>query len=232
MLSAPTGHARSWTHLAAALLGILLAACGTVVDPSASVAPATPIPTPRPTATPAPTPLFSNPHDAALRALIPAEAGGATIHLAADGSFALTPGDIGQAAFGDLGNRFSSLAIAYSVDPRLTLYAMRVDGRPAVTANLEPQLPLAGQFVGNASLDLASWHLKEVGGHLVWTRPGDNATRQGSQIYTWSSGEYVFLMIGVNEEVNVALISALPGERAPTPSPTPDSSAEPSGDGG
>lgn len=232
MSSAPAGHARSRTHLAAAFLGIVLAACSTVVDPSPSVAPATPVPTPRPTATPAPTPLFSNPPDAELRALIPLEAGDATIHVPPDGSFALTPGDIGQAAFGDLGNRFSSVVIAYSVDPRLSLYAMRVDGRPALTANLEPHLPLAGQFVGNASLDLGSWHLKDVGGHLVWTRPGDNATRQGSQIYTWSSGEFVFLMIGVDEEVNVALISALPGEPAPTPSPTPDSSVEPSAGGG
>jgi hypothetical protein len=230
MLSAPAGHARSRTHLAAALIGIVLAACGTVVDPSPSVAPATA--TPRPTATPAPTPLFSNPPDAELRALIPLEAGGATIHLAAEGSFALTPGDIGQAAYGDLGSRFRSLAIAYSVDPRLSLYAMRVDGQPALTADLQPILPLAGQFVGNASLDLASWELKDVGGHLVWTRPGDNATRQGSQIYTWSSGEFVFLVIGVNEDVNVALISALPGEPSPTPTPSPDSSVEPSGSGG
>jgi hypothetical protein len=40
-------------------------------------------------------------------------------------------------------------------------------------------------------------------------------------IYTWAAGEFVFLLIGVDDAVNRTLVSALPGEAAPTPTPTP-----------
>jgi hypothetical protein len=49
-------------------------------------------------------------------------------------------------------------------------------------------------------------------------------------IYTWSSGEFVFLLIGVDDTVNRAIIEQLPGEPAPSPTPVPAASgtAEPS----
>ncbi|MCA1570612.1 MAG: hypothetical protein LC798_09915 [Chloroflexi bacterium] len=56
----------------------------------------------------------------------------------------------------------------------------------------------------------------------------------GTQVYTWSSGEYVFLLIGVDDAVNRALVEALPGQPAPSPAPSPPGprsespSAEPS----
>ena len=43
-------------------------------------------------------------------------------------------------------------------------------------------------------------------------------------IYTWSSGEFVFLLIGVDDAVNRAIIEQLPGEPAPTPRPSPSAS--------
>jgi hypothetical protein len=55
-------------------------------------------------------------------------------------------------------------------------------------------------------------------------RPEDNATAAGTMIYTWSSGEHVFLLIGVDDAVNRAIVGALPGEPAPTPSPAPSPS--------
>jgi hypothetical protein len=66
-----------------------------------------------------------------------------------------------------------------------------------------------------------------VGGSIVWTRPEDNATALGTHIYTWSSGEFVFLLIGTDDTVNRAIVEQLPGEPAPTPSPVPSASAEP-----
>ena len=143
--------------------------------------------------------------------------------------FALTPGDIGF-AFGEIGNRFASLALAYVERPRLTLYAVRVDGDPVATEDLEPHLATAGRYVGIAGLDPDPWEEAVVGGSRVWTRPEDNATAAGTHIYTWSSGEYVFLLIGVDDTLNRALVEALPGEPAPSPSPTatPALSASPS----
>ena len=125
---------------AIALLGVVLAlgAC-TFADaprsaepatPSATTTPSpTPDPTPEPTPTPAPTPRFTNEPDEELAALIPATAGGAEVIVAPFDEFALTPGDIGL-AYGEIGDRFSSLALAYVAEPRLTLYAMRVEGEP------------------------------------------------------------------------------------------------------
>ena len=64
-------------------------------------------------------------------------------------------------------------------------------------------------------------------GHLVWVRPEDNATVAGTMIYTWAADEYVFLLIGVDDGVNRAIVAALPGEPPPTPSPVPSRSPSP-----
>ena len=215
-------------------LGILLAACSTAdptPTPGASVvsqAPsATPAPTPSPSPTPEPTPRYQNERDEELAALIPTSAAGATIVVAPFDEFALTPGDV-AIAFGDIGDRFSSLVLAYVGQPRTSLYAMRVEGDPVTTDDLEPHLATAGRYVGIAGLDPDPWEGAVVGGNQVWTRPEDNATAAGTHIYTWSSGEFVFLLIGVDDAVNRAIIEQLPGEPAPTPSPVPTRSGAPS----
>lgn len=193
----------------------------TSLEPSVS---ATPVATPEPTPSPAPTPRFTNEPDEALAGLIPESIAGLPVVVAPFEEFALTPGDIG-AAYGEIGDRFVSLALAYVERPRLTLYGMRVDGDPVATEDLEPHLATAGRYVGIAGLDPDPWEAAVVGGNQVWTRPEDNATAAGTHLYTWSSGEYVFLLIGVDDALNRALVEALPGEPAPSPTPTP--SAEP-----
>ena len=191
------------------------------VPPSAS---ATPAPTPEPTPTPSPTPRFTNVPDEELAGLIPDVLGEVPVVVAPFEEFALTPGDIG-AAYGEIGDRFASLVLAYVEQPRLTLYAMRVDGEEVETDDLEPHLATAGRYVGIAGLDPEPWEEDVVAGNRVWTRPEDNATAAGTHLYTWSSGEYVFLLIGVDDVLNRALVEALPGEPAPSPPSTPPPSA-------
>jgi hypothetical protein len=220
-----------------ALAAVLTLASCTSSDPTGSLAPsststapsasATLVPTPEPTPTPAPTPRFTNEPDDELAALIPTEANGVPIVVAPFEEFALTPGDIAT-AYGELGNRFASLALAYVEQPRTTLYAVRVDGAPVTTGELEPYLATAGRYVGIAGLDPAPWEQDEAGGHVVWVRPEDNATAAGTMIYTWASGEYVFLLIGVDDAVNRAIVADLPGEPAPTPTPVASESEDPS----
>ena len=195
------------------------------LDSTAPSASATTAPTPEPTPTPAPTPRFTNEPDDELAGLIPAEANGVPVIVAPFDEFALTPGDIGL-AYGDIGARFASLALAYVEQPRTTLYAVRVDGEAVSTEELEPHLATAGRYVGIAGLDPEPWALAEAGGHQVWVRPEDNATAAGTMIYTWSSGEYVFLLIGVDDTVNRAIVAALPGEPAPSPTPVPSLSPD------
>jgi len=216
-------------------VNVTIAACSTAPESptpdsaSASVT-ASPSPTrvatPQPTPSIGPTPRFTNEPDDELAALIPDSVAGASVVVAPFDEFALTPGDV-AIAYGEIGNRFASLVLAYIVRPRLTLYAMRVDGDPVATDDLEPHLATAGRYVGIAGLDPDPWEAAVAGGHRVWTRPEDNATVAGTHLYTWSSGEFVFLLIGVDDVVNRALIEALPGEAAPspTPSPTPSPSA-------
>ena len=192
------------------------------VQPSVS---ATPLPTPEPTPTPSPTPRFANVPDEELAGLIPVDLGGVPVVVAPFDEFALTPGDIG-AAYGEIGDRFASLVLAYVERPRLTLYAMRVDGDPVRTEDLEPHLATAGRYVGIAGLDPDPWVEDVVAGNRVWTRPEDNATAAGTHLYTWSSGEYVFLLIGVDDALNRALVEALPGEPAPSSTATSTPSAE------
>ena len=211
---------------------LTLAACAEATSPtpepaSASALPsASPTPTrsPEPTPSPSPTPRFTNEPDDELAALIPDEVNGIPVVVAPFEEFALTPGDIGT-AFGEIGNRFASLALAYVEQPRLTLYAMRVDGDPVATEELEPHLATAGRYVGIAGLDPDPWEAAVVGGNQVWTRPEDNATAAGTHLYTWSSGEFAFLLIGVDDALNRALVEALPGEPAPSPRTTPTPSA-------
>jgi hypothetical protein len=208
-----------WT---AALLMTMAVACATSPSPSPSLS--GPVgPTPTPTPTPLPTPRFSNEADDALSALIPDEVTGLVVVKPAVAEYAITPGDIGQTAYGELGARFQTLVVAFIREPRLSLYAMRVDG-PVTTEDLEPHLATAGRYVGISGLDPEPWELVAVGGHWVWVRPSDNATLPGTHVYTWAADDVVFLMIGVNDELNQALLTLLPGEPPPTPSPAPSGS--------
>ena len=227
---------------AAFVLSFLSAACSTSVTPTAVPTPTQAAPTsaptlvatPRPTPTPAPTPRFTNAPDSELQAIFPASVGGVPLVIVPVEEFGLTPGDVGAAAYGELGVRFVSLAIAYVEQPRLTLYAMRADGPPIGTEELEPYLASAGRYVGVAGLERAPWELTEAGGHLVWARPEDEATAAGTRIYTWAGGEFVFLLIGVDDALNRGLIAALPGEPPPSPTPSqrPSTAPSPSASGG
>lgn len=185
-----------------------------------------PTPSPSPTPTPEPTPRFTNEPDPELVALIPSTVAGATLVVPPIDEYALTPGDVGT-AFGEIGDRFGSLVLAYSTQPRVSLYAMRVTGEPVTTEDLEPHLATAGRYVGIAGLHRDPWQLTEVDGHVAWTRPEDNATAAGTTIYTWAAGEYVFLLIGTDDLVNRAIVAALPGEQ-PAPVPTVGATEEPS----
>jgi hypothetical protein len=205
---------------------ILVSACSTAEPtptPLPTVTP-TPAPTASPTPTPLPTPRYTNAPDTALSALIPDTVDGVTVEKPAVADYAMTPGDVGG-VFGDLGRRFASLVIAYVPPRRLTLLAVRVEGAPVATADLQPYLAAAAEYVGISGLHPDAWKPAVVGGHTVWTRGSDEATLPGTTLYCWSSGEYVFLIIGTSDAVNQALVSALPGEAAPTPTPAPSSPA-------
>jgi hypothetical protein len=195
---------------------------------SASFEPASvaPVPTATATPSPAPTPVFTNPADPALAALIPAKLGAQTISIPTVDQFSVTPGDIGE-VYGEIGLRFVALQVAYVERPRLSLYAMRVRAPSVTTRELEPYLATAAQYVGIAGLHREPWKLAEVAGRPVWVRPEDNATAAGTMIYTWAADEYVFLLIGVDDALNRALLAALPGEPLPTPTPRASNSAGP-----
>jgi hypothetical protein len=214
--------------VALALAGVLLAACGSTVpsptptatQPVASAS-ATASATPTPSPTPLPTPQYTNPADPAMVALIPTEIAGVTVTVPQADEFAITPGDF-AVAYGDLGLRFTALQLAYVPRPRsLSLYVARVSPPAVTTAQLEPYLATAGQYVGIDGLHREPWKLETMDGRWVWVRPEDHATAAGTMIYTWTSGPYVFLMIGVDDTLNRAMFAALPGEAAPSPSPTP-----------
>jgi hypothetical protein len=222
-------HAPLWLVVVAGLS----AACGVVPSPSPSVI-ATPAGSPSPPATaspsptPAPTPRFTNPADPALAALIPTVLLGHPVTIPTVKEFALTPGDIGL-VYGEIGDRFATLQVAFVEQPRLSLYAMRMDPPFATTADLEPYLAAAGEYVGIAGLHRDPWKLAALGDHLVWVRVGDTATIPGTMIYAWATDGYVFLMTGVNQPQNLAMLQALPGEPPPTPTPRP--SPSPAGSG-
>src|SRR4029079_18923431 len=177
--------------------------------PSGSLAPtATPLPSPQPT------PRYTNPPDPGLARLIPNRVNGVRISVPDHSQFAYTPGDM-VPAYGDLALRFSTLQVAFVLEPRLSLYVARVEGALPTTRQLEPYLATAGEYVGIAGLHRKEWKYRKVGGRVTWGRPEDNATAAGTMIYTWTGGEYVFLMIGVDDRFNRALFGALPGEKAP-----------------
>jgi hypothetical protein len=189
---------------------------------TATVAPtATPLPTPQPT------PIFSNVPDPTLVALIPTQVVGRPVAIPPITDFSITPGDIGQ-VYGEIGTRFRTLQLAYVSQPRLSLFAMRMNPPFATTAQLEPYLAEAGRYVGIAGLHREPWNLQAIAGHLIWVRPEDNATLKGTRVYTWAADGLVFLMIGVNEAQNMAMLAGLPGEAPPTPTPSPSSSPSPS----
>jgi len=214
---------RHLTSLSALLL--ILAGC---TSPSPAPSSASPIPTATPTPTPQPTPIFTNVSDPALVALIPKEVAGREVQIPAITEFAMTPGDIGE-VYGEIGARFRSLQLAYLARPLLlSLYAMRMNPPRVTTAGLEPYLAAAGQYVGIAGLHRDPWNLQTVAGHVVWVRPEDNATLTGTRVYTWVADDLVFLMIGVDETQNLAMLAGLPGEAPPTPSPAPSTSGSPS----
>lgn len=221
--------------LLALLIAALLAACSAspsvpsvVPSPSAALPTPDPTPTATPSPTPLPTPRYTNQPDAELARLIPSHAGSATVVVPDVGQFGLTPGDMGE-AYGELGVRFSSLVVAYVELPRTTLYAMRVEGEPPTTEELEPYLATAGRKVGIAGLDPEPWSLETFGDRRAWTRGEDNATAAGTRIYTWAADGFVFLLIGVDDGVNRALLAGLPGEPPPTPTPRPSRSPRATG---
>ena len=225
--SRPAAELAAWALLSVALIGCTTAEPLRTPNPSASAESTGPTPrptaSPSPTPTPIPSPRYTNEPDPALSALIPRSAAGATVVVVPPDAYGLTPGDVGE-AFGDLGGYFHSLVIGYVLQPRATLYAMRVEGRPIVTGELRSHLAEIGRYVGIAGLHPEKWRSAELPGHLVWVRPEDNATAAGTMIYTWAADEYVFLLIGVDDRVNRAIIAALPGEPPPTPTPLPSRS--------
>jgi hypothetical protein len=217
----------------AAALACSLAACAPgpvspTSPPSSGQNSSAPTPIASPTTTPAPTPVYTNPADPELAALIPAQVGGVAISVPPVAEFSVTPGDIGE-VYGEIGLRFVALQVAYVEQPRLSLYAMRMGSPFATTRELEPYLAAAGQYVGIAGLHREPWKLVEVADRLVWARPEDDATVAGTMVYTWAADEYVFLLIGVDDALNRALMAALPGEPLPTPTPRPSRSSAASG---
>jgi hypothetical protein len=145
---------------------------------------------------------------------------GATVQIPSITQFAITPGDIGE-VYGEIGDRFRSLQLAFVSRPRLSLYAMRVNPPLPTTADLEPYLAEAARYVGIAGLHREPWTKQTIANHVVWVRPEDDATLKGTHVYTWAAGDFVFLMIGVNEAQNLAMLGGLPGEPPPTPTPVP-----------
>ena len=205
---------------------IPLLACVVVLGACAAPTP-TPTPSLTPEPTPLPTPLFSNSPDPELVALIPTEVAGRAVQIPATTDFSITPGDIGQ-VYGEIGLRFRTLQLAYIAQPRLSLFAMRMRSPFATTADLEPHLAEAARYVGIAGLHREPWKLEAIGDHVVWWRPEDSATLKGTRVYTWAVDGLVFLMIGVDEAQNLAMLAGLPGEPAPTPTPLPSASGSPS----
>ncbi|HEX5578230.1 MAG TPA: hypothetical protein VFY43_01025 [Candidatus Limnocylindria bacterium] len=226
------------SRLAAAslLAAVALSACGTTPSPpsspslvaSASASGTGPSASPSlPPPTPQPTPTYTNPPDPELAGLIPTSLRGATVNVPPTREFAMTPGDFGS-AYGPLGLQFRALQVAFVTDPRLSLYAARVEPPLPTTRQLEPYLETAGRYVGIAGLHREPWRYRRIAGRVAWERPEDNATAAGTHIYTWSADGYVFLLIGTDDRLNRAMLAALPGERAPAATPRP-SPAQPEG---
>ena len=215
-----------------------LTACGTTTPtPSAGATgtasasgaePSPSAPASQPPPTPQPTPTYTNPPDRKLAGLIPTRVHGAVVEVPATSEFGITPGDFAE-AYGDLGLQFKALQVAFALDPRLSLYVARVEAPLPTTRQLEPYLETAGRYVGIAGLHREPWSYRRIAGRVTWERPEDNATAAGTHIYTWAADDYVFLLIGVDDQLNRAMFAALPGEPAParTPRPSPTEPASP-----
>ena len=236
LLAAARPSGRTRAALATGLAVMLVTACSTsspTPSPAGSGAPSQasdqpasqPQPTPSLTPVALPTPSYTNPADPQLAKLIPHRLQGVDIVVPPRDQFAYTPGDFGS-AYGELGLRFTALQVAYVESPRLSLYVARVDPPLPTTRSLEPYLATAGEYVGISGLHRGPWRLKRIGGRVTWVRPEDNATVAGTHIYTWAAEDYVFLMIGVDDQFNRALFAALPGERGAAATPLPSASAE------
>ena len=166
-------------------LVVALTACGTTTPSSSASGPANPSPTnavaspsalpSRAPPTPRPTPTYTNPPDPELAGLIPTRLRGATVVIPPTSEFAMTPGDFAP-AYGDLGLQFRALQVAYVNDPRLSLYAARVEQPLPTTRQLEPYLETAGRYVGIAGLHREPWRYRRIDGRVTWERPEDNAT--------------------------------------------------------
>jgi hypothetical protein len=225
--------------VASLLVVVAVTACSAAPSPSASSSDASPtasvaspsVPPSLPP-TPQPTPTYTNPPDPELAALIPTRLRGVNVEVPPTTEFAMTPGDFAE-AYGDLGLQFRALQVAFAIEPRLSLYAARVDPPLPTTEQLEPYLETAGRYVGIAGLHRQPWRLRRIDGRLAWERPEDNATAAGTHIYTWAADGYLFLLIGVDDALNRAMLAALPGERAAaaTPRPTPTTEESPAASG-
>ena len=222
---APRRPARGLAVASTLAAALIVTACSSVSpSPSASPTGGSSIgPTPSPVPTPQPTPAYTNPANPALIALIPTRIAGAVVQVPKPSEFGLTPGDFGQ-VFGDIGNRFDALALAYVEKPRLSLYAVHAWGAPVDTADLKPYLAAAGEYIGVHGLHPEAWRAAVVSGKRVWTRGEDVATLPKTTFYCWSAGDYVFLLVGSSDAANRAMVSALPGQPAPTPTPVPTGS--------
>ena len=212
--------------VAAALAVALVATACSSSSPTPTASPtrsASIGPTPSPLPTPQPTPSYTNPANPALVALIPTRIAGAAVQVPRPSDFGLTPGDVGQ-VFGDIGRRFDALALAYVEKPRMSLYAVHAWGTPVDTSDLKPYLAAAGEYVGVHGLHPEAWKAVVVSGKRVWTRGEDVATLPKTTFYCWSAGEYVFLLVGSSDAANRAMVAALPGQPAATPTPLPSGS--------
>ena len=213
---------RAPRHAALALLTVaalaVLSSCATAATDDATPARTPPtaspgaartaVPSPRPTRTPPPTPTYTNVPDPELSAVIPETIGGSPV--VKPERFALTPGDVGD-VYGTVGDRFRSLAIGYTEEPRLTVFAMRMDPPRIKTPRLRAYLAEIGRYLGVAELDRDAWQLTTIGDKEVWMRGDDEATLPGTRIYTWVADDLVFLVIGTDEAHNTAALAALPG---------------------
>jgi hypothetical protein len=199
--------------VAAAILSACSGLLNVELEPSPTATPLasptpTPVPSPSPTPTPPPTPTYTNLPDPELAAVIPDIVAGVPVEK--PDAVALTPGDVGD-VFGPIGDRFRSLVVAFTDEPRLTLFAMRMDPPAARTRQLRPYLGEIGQYVGIETADPEPWTLETIGDKTVWMRGEDAATLVGTRIYTWVADDLVFLLVGTDEATNAAMLAALPG---------------------
>ena len=219
----PSRRSRWWWHCRPAETTPSPSASGLAnASPSNAVASPSALPSQAPP-TPQPTPTYTNPPDPELAGLIPTRLRGATVEVPPTSEFAMTPGDF-AAAYGDLGLQFRALQVAYVTDPRLSLYVARVEEPLPTTRQLEPYLETAGRYVGIAGLQREPWRYRRIDGRVTWERPEDNATAAGTHIYTWAADDYVFLLIGVDDQAEPrharrAARRAAPAQTA-RPSPT------------